>query len=353
MSIIPVTVPTGAIRYNTDSNKMECFNGTKWMQVAVSSPDLDGGARGMFGGGWINSPSTVYTNAIDYITISTAGNAVTFGDLLHKTSYLGGVASRTRGVYVGGSAPESETTQNVMQYVTISSTGDAINFGDLTEQIAAICGHSNETRAVVGSGYNPSPSFASKDTLNYFTIASTGDAIDFGDLPQTRVQCFTFGNSTRGIWGGGYYTGSSGTPGGTQSLVALQLATTGTAFEFGKLNSGAVQEIRRGGLGNSIRGLAAGGSGSEYNNDIDSFNIASLGSAENFGDLLSAVEFMGGVSSPTRGVFGGGSSGPYSANNVMQYVNIATEGNAVDFGDLVDGTRSASPGDLSNAHGGL
>ena len=50
MSRIPVEVPTGAIRYNTDSNKMECFNGTKWMQVAVSSPDLNGGARGVFGG---------------------------------------------------------------------------------------------------------------------------------------------------------------------------------------------------------------------------------------------------------------------------------------------------------------
>ena len=49
MSIIPIEVPTGAIRYNTDSNKMECFNGTKWMQVAVSSHDLNGGARGLFG----------------------------------------------------------------------------------------------------------------------------------------------------------------------------------------------------------------------------------------------------------------------------------------------------------------
>ena len=51
MSIIPQEVPTGAIRYNTDSNKMECFNGTKWMEVAVSSPDLNGGDRGLFGGG--------------------------------------------------------------------------------------------------------------------------------------------------------------------------------------------------------------------------------------------------------------------------------------------------------------
>ena len=76
MSIIPESVPTGAIRYNTDSNKMECFNGTKWMQIAVSSPDLNGGGRGL------NMAGTNYVNVIDYVTISTAGNATDFGDLI-------------------------------------------------------------------------------------------------------------------------------------------------------------------------------------------------------------------------------------------------------------------------------
>ena len=98
MSLPPKEIPLGAMRFNSDSQKLEYFNGDIWMQVHTFNPDLDGGARGMFGGGWINSPSTVYTNAIDYITISTAGNAVTFGDLLNKTTYMGAVASRTRGV---------------------------------------------------------------------------------------------------------------------------------------------------------------------------------------------------------------------------------------------------------------
>ena len=75
-----MAIPTGAIRYNTDSNKMECFNGTKWMQVAVSSPDLNGGSRGLFGGGYI-SPSTPQTNIVEHITMATAGNMTDFGDL--------------------------------------------------------------------------------------------------------------------------------------------------------------------------------------------------------------------------------------------------------------------------------
>ena len=73
MSIRPVTVPTGAIRYNTDSNKMECFNGTKWYEIAVSSPDLNGGARGVFGGGRVGDPAAAQ-NVVQYITIPTLGN---------------------------------------------------------------------------------------------------------------------------------------------------------------------------------------------------------------------------------------------------------------------------------------
>ena len=79
MSIIPVEVPQGAIRYNTDSQKMECFNGTQWMQVAVSSPDLDGGARGLIASGRISSGNP--SDVIDYVTIATLGDATDFGNL--------------------------------------------------------------------------------------------------------------------------------------------------------------------------------------------------------------------------------------------------------------------------------
>ena len=45
MSNIPQNIPEGAIRYNTDSNKMEVWIGEKWMIVGTSSPNLDGGVR--------------------------------------------------------------------------------------------------------------------------------------------------------------------------------------------------------------------------------------------------------------------------------------------------------------------
>ena len=46
-----ISTETGSIRYNTDSNKMECYIGDKWMIVSTSSPNLDGGARGIWTGG--------------------------------------------------------------------------------------------------------------------------------------------------------------------------------------------------------------------------------------------------------------------------------------------------------------
>ena len=85
MSIIPQEVPTGAIRYNTDSNKMECFNGTKWMQVAVSSPDLDGGARGFHVGGRAH-PGYSYSDQIDAYDITTTGSVFDFGDMTSASS---------------------------------------------------------------------------------------------------------------------------------------------------------------------------------------------------------------------------------------------------------------------------
>ena len=99
MSIIPVTVPTGAIRYNTDSNKMECFNGTKWMEISVSSPDLGkstnsdnhGGARGLIGGGADPGFSTM----VQAFDLTSSGSCFNFGSLSAGRYYLGGCASRT------------------------------------------------------------------------------------------------------------------------------------------------------------------------------------------------------------------------------------------------------------------
>ena len=90
----PVEVPQGAIRLNTDSQKLEFFAQDQWWEMATDVPTLNGGARGVIAGG--QQPGTD-SNIIQYITISTAGNAIDFGDLSHTTALSGGCASNTRG----------------------------------------------------------------------------------------------------------------------------------------------------------------------------------------------------------------------------------------------------------------
>ena len=94
-----ISTVIGAIRYNTDSNKMECYVNNKWMIVSTSSPNLDGGGRGVAAGG--NNPAAIDT--IEYITIPTQGNSIDFGNLTAtRQSVPGGTGSSTRGVIGGG-----------------------------------------------------------------------------------------------------------------------------------------------------------------------------------------------------------------------------------------------------------
>ena len=116
-----MAIPTGAVRYNTDSNKMEVYIGSTWMEVAVSSPNLDGGARGIVAGG---NPGT---NQINFFTISTQGDAQDFGDLTQSATLCSSGGSHVRALTMIGTTSHS----NAIEFITISSTGDALDFGDI------------------------------------------------------------------------------------------------------------------------------------------------------------------------------------------------------------------------------
>ena len=253
MSIIPVTVPTGAIRYNTDSNKMECFNGTKWYEIAVSSPDLDGGARGVIAGGYPAS------NVIQYITISTAGNAIDFGDLSHATALSGGCASNTRGLITG----DYPSTGDDIDYITIASTGNGTDFGNMTVSVYNGRAFSNQTRGLHCGGHTPT----GQNVIGYVTIATTGNALDFGDISYGAVWGpSTCASPTRGFIYGGY-DGSSY----YNNIEFVTIATTGNSQDFGDLGH---LETNASGCSNSTRGVNFGGSQGTNDSVIDYFNLA-------------------------------------------------------------------------------
>ena len=149
---------------------------TRGYGMALSSP-----VRGVFLGG-INNPYNLGTSVIDYVTISTTGDAQDFGDLYDGTAYESGCAnSPTRGVIAGGTG-----NTKLMEFITITTTGNSQNFGDLDSlRNSGKGGTSSSTRGVFAGGLgDPAP--ATVNNIEYITIASTGDALDFGDLQQAK-----------------------------------------------------------------------------------------------------------------------------------------------------------------------
>ena len=329
----PQNPQPGDLRFNTDTASLEYFRGDtiNWTQIEMTSPDLNGGARGIFAMSY--QPST--SDRIEYITISTLGNATDFGNLTGARKWGGAAASRTRGCWAGG-APSN----NTIDYVTISSTGDAIDFGDRTQAATEIDGLSTEIRGVFCGGY-VTP--ANRDTMDYITIASTGNAVDFGNLSVGR-GCQGQGggaSSTRGIWAGGQWV----SPVAANTIEYITVATLGNSADFGDLLSG----MNTNGFGaatTSTKMYTMGGA----TEDTGVITIATLGNATDFGgDMDMGGGYNGACGSPTRGVCA--SAHPGASSNVIKYINYATASDGIDFGDLT-GVASGMKG-LSNAHGGL
>ena len=88
--------------------------------------------------------------------------------------------------------------QNVIQYVTIASTGNATDFGDLTVAVSDAASNSNKTLAVFAGGFDGSGS-GRGNQIDKVTIASTGNASDFGDLAAEKSNFSGCSNSHGGI----------------------------------------------------------------------------------------------------------------------------------------------------------
>jgi len=341
MSLPPVEIPLGAMRFNSDSQKLEYWNGSAWFQIQTFSPNLDGGARAVFHSGRIASASD--KNNIDYITISTAGNAIDFGDSSQSTesNNTSCIASRIRGIY-GGGYQHPGGHHNQIGFITFSSTGNSTDFGNLTQSRRAIAGVSNATRGVFCGGLSPT----NRDTIDFVTIASTGDAVDFGNLTQARQSGTAMSSPTRGVIYGGYFH---------PSYVAnefITIASTGNAQEFGDALDTSGNRYNPSGISNSIRGLVAGGirepAQTKY---IESYQLATFGNGIGFGDLSTNTRSKNGTASPVRGVFAGGRSPADPGTAGIEYVSMQTEGDAVNFGDLTQARYEHAP--MSNGHGGL
>ena len=287
--------------------------------------------RGIFGGG--ASGFSIYYNTMDYITISTLGDAVDFGDLTAARFAVAGTSNGSRGVFGGGQTTTS-TRSNVINYITIATTGNATDFGDLTVARAGLAATSNGSRGVFGGGFTSN----STNVIDYITIATTGNAIDFGNLTESRHDVAATSNGSRGVFGGGqagFFTSFR-----LNKIDYITIATTSNATDFGNLTAIKSQCAA---TSNGPRGVFGGGSGlsifTPSLSAIDYITIATTGNATDFGDLLGSTTSMAATSNGSRGVFGGGDREDTDALRLINFITIATTGNATDFGDLTSPGR--------------
>lgn len=339
-------IPAGAMRFNSDSQKLEYWNGSAWFQVHTATPDLatsgdpTPGPRGVFSQGFI-SPSPNITGRLDYINIASTGDATTFHDgtgMYAQASF----SSSTRGVSAGGGSPDN---RNIL-FITLASTGTQTDSGgDLSSNLLNYgTGVSNSTRGLICGGLAP----GRKSEIEYVTIASLGNSQDFGHLTADKFAMGAVGSPTRGVLLGG-----SPSPGAqVDDIDAVTIPTLGDAQDFGTLTVATTQGS---GASNATRGVLFGGRYVGTRSKIEYVTIASLGNGTDFGDLSRTTTRDGGaVASPTRAVFAGGDQQvPAAANRVdtIDYIQISTQGNAVDFGNLTVARNHMSG--MSNAHGGL
>ena len=185
--------------------------------------------RGLHFGG--DNPSTV--NTIDYIQINTLGDALDFGDLTIPRMCYGGSMSNGRTISVGGG--DSPTLLSTYDQITIAAKGNAIEFGELiTSYNYGPSGNSNQVRGVLAGGqYSPSSSPYYSRQIQYITLSSGGNAQYFGDLMHSSLTSGAGVTAIRAVFAiGQTYTPSSDD---TNTLEFITIATQGNAQDFGDL----------------------------------------------------------------------------------------------------------------------
>ena len=223
-----------------------------------------------------------------------------------------------------------------MDYFNIASAGNASSFGNLTTARRNLGAASDSIKGVFAAGDTGSKS----NVIDYVTIASTSNASDFGDLTAAIA------GPDQGCSDGGYGLFSGGADSSTNFRTQIEyitIASTGNAGDFGDLTLGRGYHAA---CADATRGVMAGGGDQAHpnppTNTIDYVTIATPGNSTDFGDLNNQRKAWAGCSSTTRGVFGGGSTAAHGQSNDIYYITIDTTGDSSDFGNLTRSHESVS-----------
>ena len=241
--------------------------------------------RGTWGGG--QTPGN--TSKIGYVTISSGGGASTFGDLSIDTTDMncGVLSDNTRGIMMMGS-PYS--VQGILEYITIPTTGDSSDFGSVAPRRHAAT-MASSTRGVFCSGDDDTASTYIK-TIDFILIQSKGESVSFGETLIAVEQNVGAGNKTRGLIAGGFNPSFSPDTRVNQ-IQYITIATEGNATDFGDLSA---TRFGAASMSSSTRAIFAGGSQPGNQNIMEYVTIASTGNVTDFGDMATVKTVPGGLS---------------------------------------------------------
>ena len=181
---------------------------------------------------------------MNYVTISSTGDATDFGDLSIRRNAFGITSNGTneRGIAYYGSVPFTPCAAqwNSIDYWTINSPGNSTDFGDGTSKGSENASFSNLTneRGISAGLFldctTPPFVYGGSDVIDYITINSTGNATDFGNCVtgSSSVRGCSDGTAERGVFGGGM-TGSGSPQTQTNILQYITINSAGDATDFG------------------------------------------------------------------------------------------------------------------------
>ena len=343
----PSSPSNGDAWLDTDNDIYKVYINNQWKDWFGSS------SLGYYGDRQLRT-GTTDTGDFDLIhynsITSTSTNAADFGNLTVGRTRTAGCSNVTYSFRFGGSNSPSATSgnvQNTVDYFANATTGNASDFGDTSAAHADSSAHSDGVIGVVWHGRVGAVGSAIGSTIDKYTLATTGNGTDYGDVSTTTnrwtIADVSGGNSTRALFWGGTNPASPYTP-ASNVIDYITIATGGTAQDFGDMvlarYGGAVA-----GAGTADRCLYFGGYAGGASSAIDYVTVSTTSNASDFGDLGGGQQYYGGAAAnATRAVFHAGGS-----SRTIHYVEMNTTSNSTAFSGLQVGTSNTTQTHSSGA----
>jgi hypothetical protein len=327
----PTSPSDGDVWYQPTLRYLDYRAGGEWKRVVGSGtanplPPVWFGDRALFTLGFVSAGRD---NRIQYYDLDVGATVNTFGNLLADSAYVTGASGGGRGLFAG--AATSSGVVNTIQYITIASTGNSTDFGDLTEVSYTIASASNGNKAIYAMNDNNKTSL-----IQEVTIDTAGNATAWsGTLTQAKSNGCGASDGTKGFFFGGR-TASSSTA--INEIDYVTIATDGNASDWGNLATARKDTGGNSACGTSSRILIGGGTNSSgnYTATIDYINPASAGNASSFGNLANALWYTGSTNNDTHAIWVQGLNASVQFQNYAHRVTIDTTGNASLWGTTAE-----------------